>query len=456
MVIFIGTNIIKEDEKMSDFEKATPLPNTPQYNTYVGARYVPLYDGEWDATKKYEPLTVVQFEGRSYTSKTFVAAGIPVTNANFWALSGEYNGQVGQLQEQVNEIQTNLDSLTADIAEDVGNLQTNINQVANNVTNLQTTVNNNANKERLITNSHLLAGKRVYLIGDSITAGNDWSNTLKNWLQNTGGTLNNASISGASVVGMWNEVISKLTSFPYDVFILQGGINDLHSGAILGKTDGSTANSLYWGLTNIFKKIISLNPNCTLVVIGAGNLASTQTQYKYRLARIFGYAMEGCTKAWGGIYIDLGSMPGQTQKNSHGSMDHLHPTDYFANNVMGQMIIDAINSGGIPCSDLTIELPNNYIAGLITPVNGITISSYICYVNKESWIIYLYYSGTAGAEGKICDIAPGWIPNDKSYNIATSYAGTAIVDMANRAIRVLSSDGLVCAQIPNMWSGIAN
>lgn len=71
-------------------------------NVYVGMRYVPLLDGDWDATKSYEPLTIVNYQGNSYTSRTFVAAGIPVTNTDYWALTGDYNAQLASITQTLN------------------------------------------------------------------------------------------------------------------------------------------------------------------------------------------------------------------------------------------------------------------------------------------------------------------------------------------------------------------
>lgn len=84
-----------------------PNPNLPiagDYNVYVGARYVPLIMGVWSATTAYEPLSVVMFEGNSYTSRTFVPAGVPVTNETYWAATGNYNGQVEQYRQEVVEL----------------------------------------------------------------------------------------------------------------------------------------------------------------------------------------------------------------------------------------------------------------------------------------------------------------------------------------------------------------
>lgn len=75
---------------------------------YVGARYVPLYDGIWDGNKTYEPLTVVTYVGNSYTSKKYVPAGVNITNTNYWVMSGEYNQQMAninaELQAQASDI----------------------------------------------------------------------------------------------------------------------------------------------------------------------------------------------------------------------------------------------------------------------------------------------------------------------------------------------------------------
>lgn len=77
------------------------MASYPQ-NTYVGMRYVPLFDGDWDAKKDYEPLTVVNIEGNSYTSKTFVPAGVsPVGNPEYWAETGNYNAQIEAYRQEV-------------------------------------------------------------------------------------------------------------------------------------------------------------------------------------------------------------------------------------------------------------------------------------------------------------------------------------------------------------------
>lgn len=80
------------------------------FNTYIGARYVPIFDGEWTNTKKYEPLTIVTYQGNSYTSRSYVPIGIDISNNDYWALTGNFNGQIEGVYEQINNINSILNN----------------------------------------------------------------------------------------------------------------------------------------------------------------------------------------------------------------------------------------------------------------------------------------------------------------------------------------------------------
>lgn len=68
---------------------------------YIGARYVPIFMGEWDNTVTYEPLSIVTYQGNSYTSRQAVPTGIAITNETFWTLTGNYNAQVEAYRAEV-------------------------------------------------------------------------------------------------------------------------------------------------------------------------------------------------------------------------------------------------------------------------------------------------------------------------------------------------------------------
>lgn len=71
---------------------------------YIGARYVPLIMGAWDNTLDYEPLSIVTYNGASYTSRQFVPVGTPITDNEYWALTGDYDAQVATVQNDVDAI----------------------------------------------------------------------------------------------------------------------------------------------------------------------------------------------------------------------------------------------------------------------------------------------------------------------------------------------------------------
>lgn len=104
---------------------------------YIGARYVPIFGrrGEesiaWDDTKPYEPLTIVLHEGNSYTSRQFVPAGIPITDADFWAQTGNYDAQVQQCLEAVQQLELQVSNNTGAI----GDLQTDVSANTQNIAN---------------------------------------------------------------------------------------------------------------------------------------------------------------------------------------------------------------------------------------------------------------------------------------------------------------------------------
>ena len=79
---------------------------------YIGARYVPIYDGDWDNTKVYEPLTMVTYNNSTYTSKQTVPAGTVPTNTTYWVMSATMSGAITQLQSDVSDIQSDIGDMT--------------------------------------------------------------------------------------------------------------------------------------------------------------------------------------------------------------------------------------------------------------------------------------------------------------------------------------------------------
>ena len=92
---------------------------------YIGARYVPKFyensdnTSEWRSGVSYEPLTIVTYNGNSYTSKKPVPAeiGNPSDNPSYWASTGIYNEQVEMLRREVGELSEDMTELSGDVTE---------------------------------------------------------------------------------------------------------------------------------------------------------------------------------------------------------------------------------------------------------------------------------------------------------------------------------------------------
>lgn len=82
---------------------ASPDAPAPGVRQYVGARYVPVFADplEWSDQREYEPLTIVAYQGNSYTSRQSVPVGIDIGNATYWAETGNYNAQVEAYRQEV-------------------------------------------------------------------------------------------------------------------------------------------------------------------------------------------------------------------------------------------------------------------------------------------------------------------------------------------------------------------
>lgn len=76
---------------------------------YIGARYVPIYVGNWDSTISYEPLSIVTDNvGNSYTSRKTVPAGTMLSNEEYWAQTGVFNAQLADIKDDVEKIEERI------------------------------------------------------------------------------------------------------------------------------------------------------------------------------------------------------------------------------------------------------------------------------------------------------------------------------------------------------------
>ena len=102
---------------MQDLNKFKNEMNLSGQNVYVGHRYVPKIMGDWDKTQIYEPLSIVQYQGNSFTSRQYVPTGVEITNEEFWASTGNYNAQVEQYRQDVRNLENDINNVNNEVIE---------------------------------------------------------------------------------------------------------------------------------------------------------------------------------------------------------------------------------------------------------------------------------------------------------------------------------------------------
>ena len=107
---------------MQELDKFKNEMNLSGKNVYVGHRYVPKIMGEWDNSQIYEPLSIVQYQGNSFTSRQYVPVGVEILNEEFWASTGNYNAQVEQYRQEVRNLETDVDNFTSEVNKQLGNI----------------------------------------------------------------------------------------------------------------------------------------------------------------------------------------------------------------------------------------------------------------------------------------------------------------------------------------------
>lgn len=224
---------------------------------YVGARYVPIFADplEWSDTREYEPLTIVTYQGNSYTSRQYIPTGIEVTDTEYWALTGNFNAQVEAYRA---EVQLFDGRITAN-ANGISALQTSDTEQNGSIEALNTSVENMQKSVDALT-----VKKNIILIGDSFTDQNNSPVGLPwpNYLGDLGYTINNYAVRGttfqqdttgngftAQLMKAYGEFNDSGSVDNVEMIIIYGGINDYTSWKAGTITQTDTVN----GMNNVVR-----------------------------------------------------------------------------------------------------------------------------------------------------------------------------------------------------------
>ncbi len=265
---------------------------------YIGARYVPLFAEPltWDATRTYEPLTVVLYQGNSYTSRQAVPANIDIHNTTYWAQTGNYNAQIEQYRAEVETFDTRITQNTGDISSlegiipsaefsDQNTVKDYIDTVAQNIDNAvddlsdllpasNFTSTNTVKKyvDDTVDASTKLAGKKAIIYGDSTfietTQGNSVLGTLI--AEVTGMEIDNRAVSGTNLTHLINYLNNAAASDfnGYDFVFIAYGTNDWHNGKYLWDTYGTDRENTFQRQLNVaFDRLDTIRGTCKPVIV---------------------------------------------------------------------------------------------------------------------------------------------------------------------------------------------
>lgn len=358
---------------------------------YIGARYVPIFftnpvtgTTEWTDTVPFEPLTIVTYNGYSYTSRRFVPVGTAITNNAYWALTGNFNGQVAVYVAEVEALAEEV----AGMAEDVDAIPETIADA------LTEALTDYATKEYvddaiaaidvptgLPADSRYLpglAGRYVVAMGDSLIRGNvlpyasAWparitaayggsdTNTLisnkgfngMSLATNTGATTTFFAKISSVITDVDLELASRGDSVPF-AFIVQGGANDFNKDVPIGsRAHTNTDTDTFWGAMNEIRRMIRTEyPQTRLMFMttpnrknARNNLGLTENDYGRAMLDFCRYFNIPCYDTQSDLGIDVTNPDGTFDW----AVDSENPTHYSAEayDWMAPKIANWIITGG--------------------------------------------------------------------------------------------------------------
>ena len=255
---------------MADTPTDAPAKGVRQY---VGARYVPVFANppEWSDTREYEPLTVVTYQGNSYTSMQYVPTSISIADTAYWALTGNFNAQVEAYRAEVRAFDDRINANAAAINANAAAISANAAAISENAAAISENAAAIAQEKTDRTANVMLAFGDSFG-EDTISQGPVWCEITANKLQAT--ELHNYCVGGAT----FNTDKEKNFSVQVDKAIseIKNPEYVKYVGIVGGTNDGS--NSITNAIVSLVAKINSAFPNA---VIGIGLNASKQDILSY-------------------------------------------------------------------------------------------------------------------------------------------------------------------------------
>lgn len=252
---------------------ASPDAPAPGVRQYVGARYVPVFADplEWSDQREYEPLTIVVYQGNSYTSMQSVPVGVDINSTAYWAQTGNYNAQIEAYRQEVlaydGRITANANAIAAETQALAAETQARIN--GDNALALRI---DSLSKQTPVQNEN---GRSAVFIGDSFMAPTtSYPQKLAYFTaQLMGWTMYNYAYGGSgwvdeagAAMNFYHQIqkAAQQISIPVadvDYIVIGGGFNDWNDPTPL------TYDQLYSAAVQTIKEARAQFPNAQIIAI---------------------------------------------------------------------------------------------------------------------------------------------------------------------------------------------
>ena len=263
---------------------ASPDAPAPGVRQYVGARYVPVFADplEWSDQREYEPLTIVTYQGNSYTSMQSVPVGVDIDNTAYWAQTGNYNAQIeayrqevlaydGRITANANAIAAETQARESEVAEAMADIAAETQARINGDNALALRIDS-LSKQTPVQNEN---GRNAVFIGDSFMAPTtSYPQKLAYFTaQLMGWTMYNYAYGGSgwvdeagAAMNFYHQIqkAAQQISIPVadvDYIVIGGGFNDWNDPTPL------TYNQLYSAAVQTIKEARAQFPNAQIIAI---------------------------------------------------------------------------------------------------------------------------------------------------------------------------------------------
>lgn len=263
---------------------ASPDAPAPGVRQYVGARYVPVFADplEWSDQREYEPLTIVAYQGDSYTSMQSVPVGVDINNTAYWVQTGNYNAQIeayrqevltynGRITANANAIAAETQARESEVAEAMADIAAETQARINGDNALALRIDS-LSKQTPVQNEN---GRNAVFIGDSFMAPTtSYPQKLAYFTaQLMGWTMYNYAYGGSgwfdeagAAMNFYHQIqkAAQQISIPVadvDYIVIGGGFNDWNDPTPL------TYNQLYSAALQTIKEARAQFPNAQIIAI---------------------------------------------------------------------------------------------------------------------------------------------------------------------------------------------